>query len=427
MVTRFNDSPSPAYICPNDMACSNLDRAAQILHLDPGVVEVLGTPHRVLTVSVPVRMDNGQIRVFAGHRVQHCNVLGPYKGGMRYHPDVTLREVSTLAMLMTWKCALMGIPYGGAKGGIAINPTTLSVGELERLTRRFTSELVRDIGPQIDIPAPDVGTGPREMAWMMDTYSMSVGHASPGVVTGKPLSIGGSKGRDAATGRGVVIATREALTTAGMALSGATVAIQGFGKVGKAAALIFQEQGARVIALSDGSGGIYNPDGLDIEQAADFVRDGSRLAQYPFPGAKPIANPELLTLPCDVLVPAALENQITEANAAQVRAHIVVEAANAPTTMEADRILEERGVTVLPDILANAGGVVVSYLEWVQGLSYLFWDEDKVNFELEKLMVGAYARVLQQATQFRLPLRPAAYTLAVGRVVEAFNHRGLYP
>lgn len=425
MVISLDESPNPAYICPADIACTNLDRVAQILQLDPGAVEVLRTPHRVLTVSIPVRMDDGQIHVFAGHRVQHCNILGPYKGGMRYHPSVTLREVSSLAMLMTWKCALLGIPYGGAKGGIAVDPQALSAGELERLTRRFTSELVRDIGPQIDIPAPDVGTGAREMAWMMDTYSMSVGHASPGVVTGKPLSVGGSKGRDAATGRGVVIASREALLTGKKSLRGATIAIQGFGKVGKAAALIFEQEGARVIAVSDASGGRYDPEGLDIERLADYVRDGSRLinsSQGQF-----ISNAELLTLECDVLVPAALENQITEANAAQVRARIVAEGANAPVTIEADRILEERGVTVLPDILANAGGVVVSYLEWVQGLSYLFWDEEKVNLELEKLMVAAYTRVLQQAVKFRLPLRPAAYTLAVGRVVEAFNQRGLYP
>ncbi len=425
MTVSLEQVPNPAYICPDDMACSNLDRAAQVLHLDPNIVAVLRVPKRVVTVSIPVRMDNGQIRVFAGHRVQHSNILGPYKGGLRYRDDVTLREVSALAMLMTWKCALLGIPYGGAKGGIAVDPRSLSLGELERLTRRFTSELVRDIGPQLDIPAPDVGTSAREMAWIMDTYSTSVGHAVPGVVTGKPLCIGGSRGRDLATGMGVLITTREALATANRPLAGATIAIQGFGKVGRAAAELFDRQGAQVIAVSDGSGGIYDPDGLNIEGLADFVRDGSKLVH--FPGAKVVTNTDLLTLPCDVLVPAAIENQITEDNAGLIQAKWVVEAANAPTTLAADRILEERGIIVLPDILANAGGVVVSYLEWVQGLSYLFWDEEKVNQELEKLMVSAYARVLQQANQLRIPLRLAAYTLAVGRVVEAFSVRGLYP
>lgn len=425
MVTSLDDAPNPAYICPYDMACSNLERAAQVLNLDAGIVTFLSVPRRVLTVAVPVRLDDGTLKVLAGHRVQHSNILGPYKGGTRFHPAVTLREISGLAMLMTWKCALLGIPYGGAKGGIAVDPRRLSLGELERLTRRYTTELIRDIGPQIDIPAPDVGTSSREMAWMMDTYSMSVGHAVPGVVTGKPLSIGGSKGRDLATGRGVLITIREALASLDLALADATVAIQGFGKVGAAAALLLHQSGARVVAVSDGSGGITDPHGLDVEQLIEFTRAGSKLVN--FGGAKPISNAELLTLPCDVLVPAALENQLTKHNAHAIRARLVIEGANAPTTLEADHILEERGVIVLPDILANAGGVVVSYLEWVQGLSYLFWDEDKVNQELEKLMVEAYRRVERQTKALGLPWRLAAYTLAVGRVAEAFVHRGLYP
>lgn len=425
MVSGLDRAPNPAYLCADDLACSNLDRAALVLGLDSGVVEVLRTPRRVITVSIPVRMDDGRIRVFAGHRVQHSDILGPFKGGMRYHPGVTLPEVSLLAMLMSWKCALLGLPYGGAKGGIAVDPRRLSVGELERLTRRFTSELVRDIGPQLDIPAPDVGTGSREMAWMMDTYSISIGHATPGVVTGKPLSIGGSRGREMATGRGVAIATREALATMGLPMAETTIAIQGFGNVGRAAAQLFHRAGARVVAVSDGAGGLYDPAGLEIEVLSEFTRDGSKLTAYP--GGRKVTNAELLTLPCTVLVPAAIENQITERNAPRIQARLVVEAANAPTTVEADRILEERGVIVLPDILANAGGVVVSYLEWIQGLSYLFWDEDKVNAELEKLMVNAYNRVSKQAGNLGLPLRTAAYTLAVGRVVEAFNHRGLYP
>ncbi len=420
------EAPSPAYICPYDQACSYLEQAAKELEMDRGLLVVLSNPRKVVTVAIPVKLDNGEVQVLAGHRVQHCDVLGPYKGGIRYHPAVTLREVSALAMLMTWKCALLGIPYGGAKGGIALDPTRYSIGELERITRRYTSELIKDIGPAIDIPAPDMGTSAREMAWMMDTYSVNMGHAVPGVVTGKPLSIGGSRGREMATGRGVMIIVREALAERGKSLAGARVVVQGFGNVGSAAALLLHQAGAKVLAVSTGSGGVFSETGLDILALKTYAA-GNRRSLKGFPQDVPITNAELLTLPCDVLIPAALENQIDEENANQIQASIVAEAANGPTTLKADQILEARGVTVLPDILANAGGVVVSYLEWVQGLSYVFWDEERVNREMEQLMVQAYHQVSQQSKARGVPLRLAAYTLGVGRVAQALTDRGLYP
>ena len=420
------EASSPAYICPYDQACSYLEQAAKELKMDTGLLVVLSNPRKVVTVSIPVKLDSGEVQVLAGHRVQHCDVLGPYKGGIRYHPAVTLREVSALAMLMTWKCALLGIPYGGAKGGIAIDPARYSVGELERITRRYTSELIKDIGPAVDIPAPDMGTSAREMAWMMDTYSVNVGHAVPGVVTGKPISIGGSLGREMATGRGVMIAVREALAERGKSLAGARVVIQGFGNVGSAAALLLHQAGAKILAVSTGSGGIFSEEGLDIPALKSYYAQNRRSLKG-FPQAVAITNAELLALPCDVLIPAALENQITESNVDRVQAAIVAEAANGPVTLKADRMLEARGVTVLPDILANAGGVVVSYLEWVQGLSYVFWDEERVNREMEQLMVQAYQQVVQQSKARQIPLRLAAYTLGVGRVAQALADRGLYP
>lgn len=391
-----------------------------------GLLVVLSNPRKVVTVSIPVKLDSGEVQVLAGHRVQHCDILGPYKGGIRYHPAVTLREVSALAMLMTWKCALLGIPYGGAKGGIAIDPTRYSVGELERITRRYTSELIKDIGPAVDIPAPDMGTSAREMAWMMDTYSVNVGHAVPGVVTGKPISIGGSRGREMATGRGVMIAVREALAERGRSLEGARVVIQGFGNVGSAAALLMYQAGAKILAVSTGSGGVFSEAGLDIPALKSYYAQNHRSLKS-FPGTVAITNAELLALACDVLIPAALENQITEENVDRVQAAIVAEAANGPITLKADSLLEARGVTVLPDILANAGGVVVSYLEWVQGLSYVFWDEERVNREMEQLMVLAYHQVSQKSRERQIPLRLAAYTLGVGRVAQALADRGLYP
>jgi glutamate dehydrogenase (NAD(P)+)/glutamate dehydrogenase (NADP+) len=420
------ETPSPAHICPFDQACSYLDAAAKELKLDPGILEILSSPRKVVTVAIPVKLDNGNVQVLAGHRVQHCDVLGPYKGGTRYHPAVTLREVSALAMLMTWKCALVGIPYGGAKGGIAIDPKRYSVSELERITRRYISELIKDIGPSIDIPAPDVGTSAREMAWMMDTYSVNVGHAVPGVVTGKPISIGGSLGREMATGRGVMISVREALAQQGRTIAGSRIVIQGFGNVGSWAAQLLHDAGGEILAVSGGSGGIYADTGLDIPALREYAAQNPRNLAG-FPGSVPISNEELLTLPCDVLIPAAIENQITADNVNQVQARMVVEAANGPVTLEADLALESRGVMVIPDILANAGGVVVSYLEWVQGLSYVFWNEERVNREMEGLMVQAFHQVVQNAQLRQIPLRLSAYTLAVGRVAQALRDRGLFP
>ena len=420
------ENPSPAYICPFDQACSYLDAAAKELKLEQGVSEILSNPRKVITVSIPIKRDNGEIQILAGHRVQHCNVLGPHKGGIRFHPAVTLREVSALAMLMTWKCALLGIPYGGAKGGIAINPKSYSISELEKISRRYISELIKDIGPSVDIPAPDMGTSAREMAWMMDTYSVNIGHAVPGVVTGKPLSIGGSLGREMATGRGVMIIVREALADKGKSLAGTRIAIQGFGNVGGAAAELLHQAGAKIIAVSTGSGGIFAENGLDIPELKAYQKENNRKISG-FPQAKPISNAELLTLPCEVLIPAALENQITQENSDRIQADIIAEAANGPVTLEANLALEARGVTVLPDILSNAGGVVVSYLEWVQGLSYLFWDEEKVNGEMENLMVQAYRKVMQESQTRKISPRLAAYVLGVGRVAQALGDRGLYP
>ena len=420
------ESDSPAHICPYDQACSYLQWAAKELKLDASIVEILSYPRKVVTVSIPVKMDHGDVRVLTGHRVQHSDILGPYKGGIRYHEAVTLREVSALAMLMTWKCALLGIPYGGAKGGIPIDPKKFTVGELERISRRYISELIKDIGPSVDIPAPDMGTSAREMAWMMDTYSVNVGHSVPGVVTGKPLSIGGSLGREMATGRGVMIIIRESLADHGKSLAGARVAIQGFGNVGGAAAELLHKAGAKIIAVSSGAGGIFSEAGLDIPVVKAYAAENRR-SVVGFPQGKPISNADLLTLSCDVLIPAALENQITQENVNQIKAQFIAEAANGPVTLEANRALEGRGVTVLPDILANAGGVVVSYLEWVQGLSYLFWDEERVNKEMEHLMVQAYRKVIHESKVRRVNLRLAAYTLGVGRVAQALTDRGLYP
>ncbi len=419
-------TPSPAHICPTAPACNYLEWAARELPLDPGLLAILSVPRKVVTVAIPIKLDSGEIQVLAGHRVQHSNVLGPYKGGVRYHPAVTLAEVSALAMLMTWKCALLGIPYGGAKGGIPLDPRRYPVGELERITRRYTSELIKDIGPTLDIPAPDMGTSSREMAWMMDTYSVNMGQAVPGVVTGKPLSIGGSLGREQATGRGVMLIVREALADRGQTLVGAQIVIQGFGNVGGAAALLLHEAGAKILAVSNGSGGVFDPQGLDISVLQAYSTQTDRQLAG-FSGSSPISNADLLTLPCDVLIPAALENQITETNAPQIQARIVAEAANGPVSLGADQILTERGIEVLPDILTNAGGVVVSYLEWVQGLSYLFWDQDRVNREMEGLMVQAYCRVVREAKSRQISLRLAAYVLGVGRVAEALQARGLYP
>ncbi|MFT5369665.1 MAG: glutamate dehydrogenase (NAD(P)+) [Candidatus Latescibacterota bacterium] len=408
-----------------DMAQHQLDVVAQRLGLDASIHERLRYPRRSLSISIPVTMDDGKVRVFQGYRVHHNLFRGPAKGGIRYQEDVSLDEVSALAMWMTWKCALMEIPFGGAKGGVVCTPRDMSVGELERMTRRMTSELMIIIGPNKDIPAPDMNTNAQTMAWIMDTYSMNVGHSVPSVVTGKPLALGGSKGREDATGRGCVFVVLELLKRTNRSIDGLRVAIQGFGNVGGAAARLIQQAGAMVVAVSDYRGGIYQSNGLDIQAVIDHVKEAGQLGG--FPQADPVTNDELLELDCDVLIPAALGNQITSENAARIRANIVAEGANGPTTPEADRILQERGVVVIPDILANAGGVTVSYFEWVQGLMEFFWSEDEVNQRLNKVMAEAFENTWDMAQKENVDLRTAAYMVAVSRVAEAGILSGVYP
>jgi len=406
-------------------AAKQFDQVAERLKLDPGLQKRLRHPHRALVVSVPVAMDDGRTEIFEGFRVQHDNALGPTKGGIRYHPDVSLEEVTALAMLMTWKCALMGLPYGGAKGGVRCEPRTLSRRELERLTRRYTAEIFLIIGPEHDIPAPDMGTDEQVMAWMMDTYSMQRGMTSPGVVTGKPILLGGSRGRREATGRGVYTIVLETAKKIGFDPKRMTVAVQGFGNVGSVAAQLLAENGCRVIAVSDSKGGIYNPKGLDVPRLLRERLAGGILPDYG--DADRISQAELLALECDVLIPAALGGQITAANAPTVRARIIAEGANGPTTPEADQILREQKVLVLPDILANAGGVTVSYFEWVQDLQFYFWTEQEINARLTEIMTAAFTRVWGYAEAEGVDLRTAALMLAAQRVAEAHRLRGLYP
>jgi len=406
-------------------ALAQLDEAAARIGLDPDVHAVLSRPRRTLSVSVPTRMDDGSLRVFEGFRVQHNMTRGPCKGGVRYHPAVTLDEVKALAMWMTWKCAVVGIPYGGAKGGVVCDPKAMSPGELERMMRRYTSELLPIIGPEQDIPAPDVGTDATVMAWMMDTFSMNRGYSVPGVVTGKPLSIGGSRGRAEATARGCVDVVLAAAKRYGLRDGEPTAAVQGYGNAGANCARLLAGCGFRVIAVSDSRGGIIEPKGLDPSAVSEHKgRTGSVVG---FPGSAAITNEELLTTECDLLVPAALENQITGRNAADVRARIIAEAANGPTTPGADAVLESRGVPVLPDILANAGGVTVSYFEWVQSLQEYFWGERSVNLQLRDIMQRAYHEVQREADREGSSLRAAAMSLAVSRVAEAHRVRGVYP
>ncbi len=418
-------SSNGAVLNPYEIALQQFDRAAKYVPMKKGIYKMLRKPKRELTVSFPVRMDDGSVEVFTGYRVQHHDVRGPFKGGIRYHPDVTLDEVRALAMWMTWKTAVVNIPYGGAKGGIVCNPKEMSAKELERLTRRYASEISLIIGPDADIPAPDVNTNPQVMAWIMDTYSMLKGHSVPAVVTGKPIDIGGSLGRNEATGRGVVYTTVEALKHLDIPVEGATVVVQGYGNAGSVAARLMQDLGAKVIAVSDSKGGIYNPKGLDARDVLRHKRETGSVVGYP--GAEPITNQELLTLECTVLIPAALENQITGENAADVKARVVAEAANGPTTPEADDILREKGVFVIPDILCNAGGVTVSYFEWVQDLQSFFWDEEEVNAKLHKVMTRAFHDVLNIAHEKDVDMRTAAYILAISRVVRAVEVRGLFP
>jgi glutamate dehydrogenase (NAD(P)+) len=406
-------------------AIAQLDRVATRLGLDADVHERLRYPRRALVVSVPTKMDSGKTEVFVGYRVHHNTVLGPTKGGLRYAPDVDLGEVTALAMLMSWKCALMSLPYGGAKGGVRCDPSKLSLREKENLTRRYTAEIILMIGPDLDIPAPDLGTDEQTMAWMMDTYSMTQGKSVPGVVTGKPLIVGGSAGRREATGRGIVYALYQALRHLGHELRGRKVVVQGFGNVGGVAARLLWREGAVIVGISDVKGGIRNPEGIDIRQLEAHVAETGSVTG--FPGTEPISNADLITQPCDVLIPAAVGGQIHESNADRVKASIVAEGANGPTTPEADVILRERGVTVIPDILCNAGGVVVSYFEWVQGLQYYFWRESEITARLQEVMTRAFNRVWALASKESTDLRTAALMEGIRRVAEGHKVRGLYP
>lgn len=406
------------------LAVAQFDQAAEAMDLDPNLRERLKLPQRSLVVSLPVRMDDGHVEVFTGYRVQHDSSRGPSKGGVRYHPDVNLGEVAALAMWMTWKCALAGLPYGGAKGGVAVAPKRLSPAELQRLTRRYAAEIFPLIGPDKDVPAPDVGTDAQIMAWMMDTYSQQVGYAVPGVVTGKPLSIGGSLGREEATGRGVVYVTMEMLRHLKLSIENATVAIQGFGNVGSHTARIMQQQGARVIAVSDVHGGIYNSRGLNI--MALLRRDPSQPLHDTKLGDA-ITNEELLRLECTVLVPAALSEQITSKNANSLKCRILSEGANGPTTLEADRILADKGIFVIPDILANSGGVIVSYFEWVQDLQRFFWGATDIQNRLQDIITSAFQRTLHFSTERRVSMRMAALMSGIDHVAQAHLQRGLYP
>lgn len=408
-----------------DVALENFDLAANALELDDNVRAMIKYPERILSVSVPVRMDSGKIVRFEGYRVQHSTMRGPAKGGIRFHPNVTLDEVKALATWMTWKCAVVNIPYGGGKGGVTCNPKALSMGELERLSRRYASAILPIIGPEKDIPAPDVYTTPQIMAWIMDTYSMNVGYPVHGVVTGKPISLGGSLGRNEATGRGVFYTTESSCQHLGIPLKGARVVVQGFGNAGSIAANLFHAAGGKVQAVSDTRGCIFNAKGLDVPAVIAFKgRTGSVIG---FPGAEKIKPEELLSLDCEILVPAALENAVTEENAHTIHARIVAEAANGPVTPEADRILDQKGVFLIPDILCNAGGVTVSYFEWVQDENHLFWDENDVNSRLEKVMKRAFNDVLKIHVDRKVNMRLGANMLGIGRVAEASRIRGLYP
>ncbi len=410
---------------PFSLARAQLARIGEAFGVDSNLIAVMRGCKKTVEVSVPVSMDDGTVRVFEGYRVVHNVTRGPAKGGIRYHPNVTHDEIKALAMGMTWKCALMGLPFGGAKGGVVCDPKRLSAGELERLTRRYTTEIINEIGPEKDIPAPDVGTDAQVMAWIFDTYSMNVGHSVLGVVTGKPLALGGSVGRDGATARGVLYCIRTALQKEGRRFPDTRVAVQGFGNVGRNLARLLAEEGARVVALSDSNGAVVNSYGLDVPAATVHKAEHGVLAGLP--GADEATNEELLELECDVLVPAALEQAISVDNASRIHAHMVCEAANGPTTPGADDVLEDRGILVLPDVLANAGGVVVSYFEWVQGLQEYFWKEYEVNAKLNDIVVRAFEETWSARERFGTSMRTAAYGLAVQRVAEATTTRGLYP
>jgi len=407
------------------VAQAQFDHAAEKLDLDDGMRRVLRVPQRELTVNFPVTMDDGTVQVFTGHRVQHNVSRGPAKGGIRYHQDVTLDEVRALAMWMSWKCACVNIPYGGGKGGVVVDPKQLTLREVEGLTRRFTTEISPLIGPDRDIPAPDVNTNAQTMAWIMDTYSMHHGYTIHGVVTGKPIAVGGSLGRNEATARGAVFTLQQWARETHQPLSGARVSIQGYGNAGSIAATLLRDEGATIVAVSDSSGGIHNPSGLDPAKVSAWKQEHGTVVG--FPGADGVSNQEILELECDILVPAALENQITKANAPNIRAKVVAEAANGPTTPEADEILYDRGVFLIPDILCNAGGVTVSYFEWVQDMQSFFWTEERINESLREIMDRAFEAVHEMSIRHEVDMRTAAYMVAVARVAEATMLRGLYP
>ncbi|MFQ5663188.1 MAG: Glu/Leu/Phe/Val dehydrogenase [Terriglobia bacterium] len=410
---------------PYAISLLQFDQAAERLKLDSGLAQVLRRPKRQMVVSVPTKMDDGSLQVFEGYRVQHNIARGPAKGGIRYHPNVTLDEVKALAAWMAWKTAVVNIPFGGGKGGVVCNPRRMSASELERMTRRFVSEILPIIGPDRDIPAPDMYTDEQTMAWVMDTYSMTVGYSSLGVVTGKPVSLGGSHGRHEATARGCLFVTQEACRVKRLPLKGAAVAIQGFGNAGGIAARLFHEQGAKIIAVSDSKGGAVNPRGIDpVKAIRHKEKNGSVVA---LAGTSRIRNEELVELKCDILIPAALENVITGENAHNVKAKIIVEAANGPVTPMADDILARKGVFLVPDILANAGGVTVSYFEWVQDLQNFFWEESEVNKKLETIMKRAFREVYENSQKYRVPMRVAAFILAISRVADATLVRGFFP
>ncbi len=421
MTTATEKKPLDAW----EMAVSQVHKVAEMINLDPGMTEILTHCKRELTVNFPVKMDDGSVKVFTGFRIQHNDIRGPSKGGIRYSPGVYKGEVQALAMWMTWKCATVGIPYGGAKGGVICNPKEMSMAELERMTRRFASEISIIIGPEKDIPAPDVYTNPQVMAWIMDTYSMNKGYCVPGVVTGKPLSIGGSEGRNDATAQGCVYVIQEAAKKIDLELKGATVAVQGYGNAGSIAARLLHELGCKVIAVSDSRGGIFNAEGLDPLKVLAHKEATKSVVGYE--GSKTITNEELLEVECDILVPAALEGVITGENADNIKTKIVAEAANGPTTPEADEIMFKKGIIVLPDILANAGGVTVSYFEWVQDIMALFWHSKEINERLHSIMVRAFNEVFKIHEEYKCNMRQAAYILAIQRVAEAYTLRGIFP
>ena len=416
---RFLDEENPF-----EAMMSRFDRAAELLDLEPGLYKVLRHPEKQITISVPVMMDNGEVEVFIGHRVLYNTSRGPAKGGIRFDLNVTLEEVKALAAWMTWKCAVVNLPFGGSKGGVVCDPLKMSAGELERLTRRYTAGIINTLGPDSDVPAPDVNTNERVMAWVMDTYSMHMRHTVTAVVTGKPIEMGGSLGRREATGRGCMIVTKEALKHLGMRTQGTTVAVQGFGNVGSVAAELLQREGCKIVAISDRTGGYYNANGVDIEAAIKHVRRVRSLEG--FTGGDQITNDDLLVSDVDVLLPAALENVITSRNAPRIRAKIICEGANGPTSAAADSILDEKGVFVIPDILANAGGVTVSYFEWVQDRGGYFWTEDTVNDRLTDIMCRSFADVLQLSKQHKVNMRTAAYMLSISRVATVHRLRGIY-